>query len=167
MELTIKEITRADELSKETRELSLSAFPANELLAFEDMFVSFHEYLKIYEFYDGSTYIGYVVYIAKDGIVNITYLAIEPSQRDKGYGSFILKFICDNHKNDAIGVDIEEVEDGKEKETRLKRRSFYLRNGFKSAHIFYSWQGTNYEFLYMNEKPTQDDLMNFWGSFYF
>lgn len=164
---SIKKISSIKELSSETRKLSVLAFPANELLSFEDMFVSFHKYLNILEFYDESTFVGYVAYIAKDGIVNITYLAISPELRDKGYGSYILKYICDNHKSEAIGVDIEQVEEGKEKEIRIKRRNFYLRNGFKSANIVYFWQGTNYEFLYMNEKPTTDDLMNFWKSFYF
>ena len=81
------------------------------------------------------------------------------------------KFFSVSHSNDFIalafsdydcGVDIEKIKDTSNKEQRIKRKQFYLKNDFKETDVFYAWQGEDYVILSRNGIVQKKEFWNFW-----
>lgn len=92
---------------------------------------------------------------------------VEPKLRDKGYGSRILQTIQTAHPDQAILVDIETIHEHIDnREQRVRRKAFYLRNGYQETNIQYTWQNESYEILSAQKTITPDDFQRFWGTLY-
>ena len=82
------------------------------------------------------------------------YLAVEPSLRNKKYGSKILTDLKEKYKILLLSVD-EPVGN-----VSIRRKTFYLRNGFYETNKFYEDNGVNYEVLCTNDKyEVTDNIM--------
>jgi len=72
--------------------------------------------------------------------------------RSGGYGSRAIETLLKLYPNKQQIVDMEMVDESAENnEQRIKRRGFYLRNGYKPTGQFLSYLGVDYEILCMNE----------------
>ena len=60
--------------------------------------------------------------------------------------------------------DIEKIKDTSNKEQRIKRKQFYLKNDFKETDVFYTWQGEDYVILSRNGIVQKKEFWNFWDS---
>ena len=76
------------------------------------------------------------------------------------YWEEILKEIEKNN----LKVDIEKIKDTSNKEQRIKRKQFYLKNDFKETDVFYAWQGEDYVILSRNGIVQKKEFWNFWDS---
>lgn len=84
----------------------------------------------------------------------LMYLAVEPNLRNKNYGSHILIDLKDKYKILFLSID-EPVN-----ELSIRRKKFYLRNGFYDTNKYYEDTGVNYEVLCTNpEYEITDDNM--------
>ena len=121
------------EIKKDIQKLYMEAFPIDER---PPVFIFFRNALKenqnLYGYYENNEFIGFASLTLYKDIVYIFFLAVSPSKRNKGYGSKILTKIKEENKDKVLLLCYEEVSDKyKDNDKRIKRREFYLRNGFK------------------------------------
>ncbi|MCQ4085363.1 GNAT family N-acetyltransferase [Saccharibacillus sp. JS10] len=149
MSLTTEDITKQSSILPWINQLYEEAFPANEraplsilLRKARKPFVEFIAYFK-----NGSP-IGFV-YLARDQeLVYLMYLAIDSTQRSQGYGSEILEQLRNQYPNDRIVLNIEFADPNSPNlDERLRRRNFYVRNGYTGSGFLVKEFGVWYEAL--------------------
>lgn len=88
-------------------------------------------------FYDGDTLCGFVYLASLCRLSFIMFFAVGQGLRCKGYGSRILEQVRRLHPKNRIVVSIEPCGgEGGDSGERLRRKRFYLRNGFKETGYF-------------------------------
>ena len=94
-------------------------------------------------------------YIVNCGnVYYLMYLAVEPNLRNKKYGSKILTDLKGKYK--TLFLSVEEPINN----INIRRKNFYLRNGFYDTNKFYEDKGVNYVVLCNNrEYEIEDDIM--------
>lgn len=103
-------------------------------------------------FYEEGRFCGICCLNSVAAHTNLLYLAVDPALRSSGYGSKILNQICARYPNHTIALDIERPDaQAKNNEERLKRREFYLRNGYTGSGYGYSLFDVDYEILNIGE----------------
>lgn len=90
---------------------------------------------------NGGRFVGFAVAMRRGDIVMLSYFAIHPKLRNRGIGSKALKALMKHYSDCRFILEIEDAEEPcADRETRLRRRAFYLANGMKSAgftaHVF-------------------------------
>ena len=85
----------------------------------------------------------------------LMYLAVEPELRNQNYGSEILQDLKDKYK--TLFLSIDEPKD----ELSIRRKDFYLRNGFYDTNKYYEDTGVIYEVLCTNPEYeiTNDNML--------
>ncbi len=81
---------------------------------------------------DGNgTFLGLIITILHNDIVLLDYFAISSASRGKGIGSKVLSLLQNRYPGRRILLEIEDPEEPcKNRAERLRRKEFYLRNGF-------------------------------------
>ena len=111
-------------------EIYEKSFPIEERYITLDKMIK-KENTELYCLVDKEAIFGFVYLLFYQNMVFILYLAVNPDNCSKGYGSYILKWCLHKYKDKNIYLNIEEVKkDVKDYETRLKRLKFYLKNDF-------------------------------------
>lgn len=161
--LEVKPITPELPEIQEIKGLYARSFPENERIDFEKMINDTGEARDMLAFYDGGAFVGFACLLNSNGISHIIYLAIEEKLRSRGYGTQALITIHRFKAGHRIMVDIErQRNDCDNNEQRLRRKEFYLRNGYSETEIKYRWRDEDYEILvYGGDLPEQDYKM-FW-----
>ncbi len=92
---------------------------------------------------DNDKVIGMEYLINYDNITYLMYFAIDEKQRNKGYGSKVLKHLIEKYKIIILSIERprEELKNSK------NRKNFYLRNGFNETNKFIVDSGVEYEIL--------------------
>lgn len=86
-------------------------------------------------FKENNSMVGMAYMIEFDDIAFLLYLAVKPNVRNKGYGKKILGLLHPKYESQEIILLIENVhEDNDNMEFRLRRRNFYLRNGYYDSN---------------------------------
>lgn len=117
---------------------------------------------KFYGIYDNEKFVGLIYNIYYKDIVFIFYLAINKELRGQGYGSKVLEFIKQKYSKHRIILCIEKVyEKSDNYKQRMKRKEFYIKNGFKDANYTIKEKGILYEMLYYNESDKRVSLQEF------
>ncbi len=79
---------------------------------------------------DSGEFLGLVITILHKDIVLLDYLAISPAHRGKGTGSEVLKLLNCRYPGKRLLLEIEDPEEPCDnRNDRLRRKAFYLRNG--------------------------------------
>ena len=142
---------------KEIHSLYESSFPADEKVPY---FILKQKAKKdisdIIGIYDHEEFIGFVILVFDKDIVFLWYLAIQEDKRNKGYGSFILQVLKNKYSDKRIILNVEEVKT----EKQLKRKQFYIKNGFLDCGFKTMEYGVIYEMLYMNDKVSCDEYLD-------
>lgn len=123
---------------------------------------------KFYGIYDNEKFVGLVYNIFYKDIVFVFYLALDKATRGQGYGTKVLDSIKEKYKNYRIILCIEPVDENSDNyEQRVKRKNFYLKNGFKDSNYTIKERNIIYEMLYYNENVTsqefQELMKNYFG----
>lgn len=136
------------------KDLYINEFPAFERLPFWYLvYKSKKKNSDFYAIYDDSEYIGLLYLTYYKDIVYIFYLAIDPSQQSKGYGSKILQYLKEVYKDKRLLLNIEKVDSSADNyEQRFKRKRFYEKNGFKNTNFEIVKKDIVYEILYVGEE---------------
>ena len=106
------------------------AFPKNEQMDLTQLFDELH-LGAIYGYYQENQLVGFAILCIQSQIAHILYLAVKKEYRDQGIGSYILNDLAKQYDSKKIIVDIEKIKDTSNKEQRIKRKQFYLKNDFK------------------------------------
>ena len=84
----------------------------------------------------------------------LMYLAVEPNLRNKNYGSKILSKLQEKYQ--LLFLSIDEPNDS----ISIRRKNFYLKNGFYDINRVYEDTGINYEILCTDDRyEITDNIM--------
>ena len=123
---------------------------------------------KFYGIYDNEKFVGLIYNIFYKDIVFVFYLAIDKPTRGHGYGTKVLDSIKEKYKNYRIILCIEAVDESSNNyEQRIKRKNFYLKNGFKDSNYTIVEKNVIYEMLYYKQNVTLQEfhrlMRNYFG----
>lgn len=113
-------------------EVNNEAFPPSEHMTMDEIldFANATD-TDVLGIYDEAQPIGFIVIMKNDRCGYIYFYAIDSRLRSKGYGSAVLKQLNDEYKDIQMTLDFEILDENAENYAqRLRRRQFYLRNGF-------------------------------------
>lgn len=135
---------------KETHRLNMDAFPDEERLDTELLAqLSEQGRLELLGVYDNGNYIGFTVIFHSERSVYVFFLAIDPAWRSHGYGAAVLDELRKRYAGRQLVLDIEPLDSAAPNyEQRLRRKNFYLRNGFRESGCFFKYCGMCFEVLY-------------------
>lgn len=144
MELKYKDYFRSNH-KNEVRKIYMNSFLKNERFPFfllkhcsKEKNVIFNEIL------DNDKTIGMEYIIECSDFVYLMYLAIDKNKQGNGYGSKALDDLKRRHKTLILII---ERPDRKIIDDRIKRKKFYLKNGFYETNKFIEDNGIQYEIL--------------------
>lgn len=161
--LTFLDIKSNIECRKKVIKLYNEAFPKDERIPIWLLeLLARKNKAKFYGIYDNENFIGLIYNIYYRDIVFIFYLAICKESRGQGYGSKVLEFIKQKYKKHRIILSIEQVDKNSTNyKQRVKRKEFYMRNGFKDANYTIKERNIIYDMLYYNESDKKVGLKEF------
>ena len=127
--------------------LNDEAFPDNERVKISDLFEFGRDgKMEILGIYDVELFCGFFVIRKTGGIAYIAYFAVCPENRSCGIGSKALSLLREHYPDRQIVVDFEACDESSENNSqRVRRRSFYLRNGFVPTGWFQFYMQTEFE----------------------
>lgn len=144
-----------NEYTNKIEELYLNSFPEDERFPFwilEEC--SKENNSDLYAIIDYDKLIGMCYIVNCGNAYYLMYLAVEPGLRNKNYGSQILTDLKEKYKTLFLSVD-EPIDN-----ISIRRKNFYLKNGFYDTNKFYEDTGVNYEVLCTNDQyEITDDNM--------
>lgn len=83
----------------------------------------------------------------------ICYLAIDSHTRSKGYGSAAIQKILEVYLELQLVLDFEVIDENAENnEQRIRRKNFYLRNGFHETGNYTMLRGNRFEVVCNGDK---------------
>lgn len=104
---------------------------------------------------------GFVVVIPFRNMVMVDYLAVSAKIRSRGTGSRMLQDVCQRFGGKKVVLLIERLEDQAEnKDQRIARRKFYLKNGFTSSNIFITGASGSMEVLNYGGTVTPEEYIS-------
>ncbi|CAM4196814.1 GNAT family N-acetyltransferase [Paenibacillus tarimensis] len=135
------------------------SFPENERIPLWFLlWRSRKEFVDFNAFYDDDVFVGYAYLISNKNLTFVLYLAISPEVQSKGYGTTILAEISQKYADNRIILNIEAIDElSDNNEQRLKRKNFYLRNGYRNANFKIIEYGAIFEVLIHGNKVTIEE----------
>ena len=110
-------------------------------------------------YYDGEVFAGFAYFVAIGDLTYLGFIAISPDSRSKGYGSQIMAHIESCYPENRIILCIEKVNEAAENnQQRIRRRDFYLRNGYSSSGLIVEEKGEDFELLVKGGDCSKEDF---------
>ena len=153
MSISLRRYNISKESKSKVKELYHTAFPKEEQLPYWLMtFLSRKKSANFYSIYDKKDFIGLAYVATYKDTAYLFFFAIDESERNKGYGSQVLSAIKNKYKNHRIMLAIEQIDHNAPNiEERLKRKNFYVRNGFYDLNFTMTEQSITYDMLGYNK----------------
>lgn len=130
---------------RKIKEIYLGSFPKNERFPYSILkYTAKEKNVVLNSVVDKDGIIGTYYIVRCDDLYYLMYFAIDKEFRNKGYGSRVLNDLKMKYKN--IFLSIEKKDD----ELAIRRKNFYLRNGFCETGKYYLDNGVMYEVLCTN-----------------
>lgn len=147
MQISLKKLTADCKDIQIFERINGDAFPPSEHMSMDKIFkfasVTNTDVLGIYS---DELPVGFVVIMKNQQCGYIYFLAIDSKLRSKGYGSATVKKILEEYGKIQMILDFEVLnEKADNNEQRIRRRSFYLRNGFHETGRYTVLQGEKFE----------------------
>lgn len=143
------------------RALYNSAFPGNERAPL--WLLTLRAAKKGVDFWslhdkERDKFIG-LLYIVSSGEVSyIFYLAIDEAERGKGYGSAVLGAVLRHYSDKRLFLSVERLDEPCDNyEQRVRRRSFYLKNGFEDKKRHIREGGMTFDMFGVGDPPTGNE----------
>lgn len=123
------------------------AFPSSERNSIDDLYASGNDgNLDMIGIYDDSELVGFFAVRKFNRIRYMAYFAVCSEKRSKGIGSKALHLLKDFYPDCQIVNEFEAPDEGNENNAiRLRRRDFYLRNGFCETGWYSFYDETEFE----------------------
>ena len=118
------------------KQLYMRAFPADERAPFLMLVLKAKKKnVDFWSVHCNDEWAGMLYIVNYRDLSYIFYLAVSEDCRGKGIGSAVLQNAKKLYKGRRLFLAIEQLDESSENyDERLKRRQFYLRNGFKELH---------------------------------
>ena len=122
------------------RRLYLSAFPKIERHPVMELFsASSNGRAEFLRFSEDGKFIGLAYMIVRGSVAFLLYFAVTDKKRNKGYGAAILEALRNRYEGKDIVLLIESLhEQCDNMDIRVRRKGFYLRNGFHDTGLIQS-----------------------------
>lgn len=145
----------------EIRQIYLEAFPKSERKPFFIVRRSVKKgKAQMLAAMEKDTLLGFVMTIPYRNTVMVDYLAVSGKIRSQGTGSRIMQEVCRKFPDKKIVLLIERPDEtAGNREQRIARRKFYLKNGFTSSGIFITGHSGNMEILNFGGTVSEQEYM--------
>lgn len=146
----------------EIREIYMEAFPKRERKPY---FILRHSVRKgkamIMTACEEGKLLGFTVLIPYKDMVMVDYLAVSSKIRSRGTGSRLMEEVCARFPDKKIVLLIERLNDAADnREQRIARRRFYLKNGFTSSELMINGASGEMEVMNFGGKVSGADYMS-------
>jgi GNAT superfamily N-acetyltransferase len=175
--LQVQKITRESKDLDVVKALYFSAFPESEQAPMEFLLQKAEEdYVRFSAYYDEGVFVGLSYTITREDLTYLLYMAVSGSIRSKGYGTQILSCIKEFRPDNRIILNIDPTdESAANNEERIRRRNFYIRNGYSPSNIVIEMNGNTFdvlssgactadEFRVLFKKYLGADLFDYYGT---
>lgn len=147
--MNIRKISNKKELTA-FKKLYLKSFPEEERLDFELLKSKANDgkgnFLGLF---DQQNLIGMSYYSEYQGTVYVFYFAIDEQFQSRGYGKIMLDYLFKTFQQHKIILLVEEIDSNAENnQQRIRRKNFYLKNGFTSNQQFLQTLGLHFELIH-------------------
>lgn len=139
MKLKTTTFEKDTKTAKIVREIYESNFPDYERTPWGDLFVGkFVKTTKVAYLLD-SKVVGMCIYYKENDLIYLIWLVVDKALQGQGIGSKILQTLHQENKNCGIALNIENPNDAKckDKDVRVRREKFYVKNGFIHSGIVF------------------------------
>lgn len=117
----------------------------------------------VWYFEKDKTFAGLAFTVNRNEAILLDYLAIVSNRRGEGIGSMILRNLEEYYSPKGFFVEIESVyNECKNREERLRRKQFYLKNGMRPMKVMIRLFGVEMELLGMNCMLTYEEYFAFY-----
>ena len=167
--MKIKRVSILSKDYKKIKDIFTSSLPSNERLSSFLIYVlSLRKDIHYSVFYEEETIIGVMYTIETKKLNYLLYLVVNPELRSKGYGSKMLEWLKNKSKDKTVALDIEIIDDAAPNYAqRLKRLSFYEKNGFHPTDYTIFYDDQYYTVLTNTSNFKKEDLINLFKTFTF
>ena len=152
--ITFRKVKETDEqLNTQIDELNRKVFPSAETTANLHFFAGLYKGTSVdfIAIEDDGVFVGYTYLINFFQGSFIYYLAIEPEYQSKGYGTALLKHLREIQGNRPIALTIFTPNPDKDDyEECLRRKWFYVKNGYVDQKIPYPDENNHRFDIHMN-----------------
>jgi len=157
MKLNVVKINSQFKDMDKVNKLALEAFPPEEYLAPDKiMDLTREDGFNFLAYYDKNKFIGFTVVKIYKKMSYLFFLAVDRNFRRQGYGSKIIQKLKELYPDCNQVADFEKVDKKAENyEQRVKRKNFYLKNGYRETGKFLSYLNVDYEVM------SEDNDFNF------
>ncbi|MGN1235248.1 MAG: GNAT family N-acetyltransferase [Christensenellaceae bacterium] len=114
------------------------AFPLSERMSFDEIFHFASETdTDVLGIYDDGAPVGFVVLLKNEECAYVYYIAVDSRTRSKGYGGAALQKLTEEYQDLQLILDFEAIDETAENNgQRVRRKKFYLRNGFHETGYY-------------------------------
>lgn len=140
--IELKKVEKSSGYKESLEKINIEAIPECERNSLDDLMDTGAEVLGI--FLDGLP-VGYFVLREFRSIVYLAYFAVRREYRSKGIGSQALAKLIDAYKGRGITVEFEAPPGSEPDGMAVRRRDFYLRNGFRETGWYTFYDETEFE----------------------
>ena len=158
-DMLLKKIIRDSSDRQLIESINEISFPEEQITSIDDLFASDKGDLDIFGIYHADTMVGFFSARRYKNIAYLGYFAIAPEFRCKGFGSRAINLLKDHYDDKQIVVEIESVyENCDNMDKRLRRRNFYLDNGFISTGWYLYYDNTELEIICSDKDFRKDEF---------
>lgn len=145
------------------KRIYFEAFPKRERMPFPLMVAMSKLWNTQFSgFYDGDIPCGFIYLASNRKIVFVMFFAVDECLRSKGYGSFILQQLRNKYPDKKIIISIELCDNSApDIGLRKRRKSFYLRNGYKETGYKIKLNGVVQEIIITNGEFIKKEFCSF------
>ena len=131
-------------------EVNHESFPPEELMETDmQLKLCADGALEVWTVYDAEEFVGFTTVYPGTRLAYVFFLAVHKDARSRGYGTRILQLLHDHYAGRRIVLDIEPVDPSvPDNAMRIRRKQFYLRNGFLESGYMLKYLGLSFEILY-------------------
>ena len=149
----------------DVQNIYIDSFPKNERMPFP-MMVAMSKLWNtdFWAFYDKDTLCGFIYLTHNRKIVFVMFLAVDKTIRSNGYGSAILQEIQYKYPDKKIIISIEPCDKNTpDIELRVRRKDFYLRNGYRETGYRMKLNGVVQEIIIRNGEFDKKQFRTFFA----
>lgn len=139
------------------------AFPPEEKKPWELIEQLFAEKkMEVLAIVENGTFIGLALNMLYGNQALLDYFAIAKDKRESGYGSQAIRLLQKRFEDKTYILEIElPLSSAPNLTERMRRKSFYLRNGLKETRVYANVYQTDFELLTPDGKLTYNEYFSF------
>lgn len=150
MALELEKILPGSSDARLMDEVNLEAFPPEELMSTDlQTDLCARGMLEVWAVRDGQDFVGFTTVYPSVRLAYVFFLAVSSKMRSHGYGARILELLRRHYEGRRLVLDIERTDpSAPDNDMRVRRKMFYLRNGYSESGYVLNYCGLSFEILY-------------------